>query len=136
MAPGHRAIAELDELLVLRERGEISAEEHRRRVDQVLQRALLLTEGQRAPTARVGLISAVVWIGLGLGLAFLSSRLGAPQLSGWLALLAGPAALAVVGRRHSLNRRRDWILAGGIAFGIAWVVSGLALCIGAMAMYG
>ena len=136
MTLGPRVTAELDELFLLRERGEISAEEHRRRVDQVLQRALLLSKAHRAPTGRVGVISAVVWVTLGLGLAFVSSSLEVPQLSGWLALLAGPAALVVVGRRHGLHRRRDWLVAGGIAFAVAWVVLGLTVCVGAMAIYG
>ena len=136
MALGPRVIAELDELLLLRERGEISADEHRRRVDQVLERAPLLTEVHRAPVGRVGVISAVVWIGLGLGLGVPELALGAPQLSGWLPLLAGPAALVVVGRRHRLHRGLDWVAAAAVAFVTALVLAGFGACVAAMALYG
>jgi hypothetical protein len=93
-------------------------------------------EVYRAPVGRVGVVAAVVWIALGLGLAFVSSRLGAQQLAGPLALLAGPAALAFVGRRHDLHRGRDWLVAGAIALAIGWVLAGLGACIAAIALYG
>lgn len=124
-----RLVAELDDLLDLRERGRIGPGEHRRRVDR------LLAHERRATRRRVGIITAVGWVGVGLALAYVSAQLGAPKLSGWLALFAGPVVLLVVGRRQRLSRRRDWIASAGIALGLVWLFGGLAMCVFAMAVY-
>jgi hypothetical protein len=124
-----RLVAELDDLLDLRERGRIDPAEHRRRVDR------LLVHERRTARRRVGITTAVGWGVTGLAFACVSAQLGAPKLSGWLALFAGPVVLLVVGSRHRLRRRRDWIASAGITLFLVWLIGGLAMCVFAMALY-
>ena len=86
--------------------------------------------------ARVGLISAGLWAVLGLVLAYLSSSLGSPTLSGPAALLSGPVALVVVGWRYKLHGAGDWIRAGLTALGAGLVVGGVLIFFWTMLEYG
>jgi hypothetical protein len=67
---------------------------------------------------RTGLVAAVLWAAIGITVAFLSARAGAPTASGWLALLTGPVVLFVVGQRARVRGRGDWIAAGFLEFGV------------------
>jgi hypothetical protein len=67
------------------------------------------------PTLRAGIIAAVLWAVIGLATAWLSAQAGAPAASGWLALLSGPVALVIVGRRYDIRRLSDWTGAGVVA---------------------
>jgi len=67
------------------------------------------------PTIRAGIMAAVLWAVIGVAAAWLSAQAGAPTASGWLALLSGPVALVVVGRRYDIRRLSDWTGAGVVA---------------------
>jgi hypothetical protein len=91
---------------------------------------------RRGRIVRIALISAVLWVLLGLGLAFVSARLGYPTLSGYLAVLSGLLAVLIVGRRLGLKGSGDWIRAILLTVGIMWLVVGFASCAAAILIYG
>lgn len=61
-----------------------------------------------------GIATAVLWVAIGLGVAWLSAQAGAPTASGWLALLSGPVALLIAGRIFNIRGPRDWIGVGAV----------------------
>jgi hypothetical protein len=85
------------------------------------------TGRRRSPWVRTGLVAAILWVGLGLAVAFLSARAGAPTASGWLALLTGPVVLFIVGQRARVRGRGDWALAGLLEFGVVLVLGTTAI---------
>ena len=96
-----------------------------------------MTQVQRAPVGRVGIISALGWVALALGIWFLSSRLGI-QLSSIepLMYVAGPAVFAVIGRLHRLNHPVDWVAAGAVTFVLALILGIFSACVVTMAVVG
>jgi hypothetical protein len=84
------------------------------------------TEPRRA-WLRVGSISAVLWIVLGLPIAYLSDRLGAPTWAGPLGLLSGPVILRIVGRRQGLHDSWAWTQAWLFQLGFALLIASVAL---------
>lgn len=83
--------------------------------------------GPRRAWLRVGLISAVLWIVIGPALAYLSDRLGAPTLSGPIAVFTGPVVLRIVGRRQGLQDGWSWTQAGVFAFGVVLLIGSVVL---------
>lgn len=88
------------------------------------------------PWKRVGVLSALLWTVVGLAAAWVSAQLGAPRLSGWLALLSGPVALWVVGSRYRLASGGDWTRAGCFGLIVAVAIFGAGSAFYAMALYG
>jgi hypothetical protein len=84
------------------------------------------TVGRRA-WLRVGSVSAVVWIVLGLAVAYLSDRLGAGAWSAPLALIAGPIILRVVGQRMGLRDSWAWTQAWLFQLGFALLIASVVL---------
>lgn len=78
--------------------------------------------GRRSPWVRTGLVAAILWVVIGLVVAFVSARVGAPTASGWLALFTGPVVLFIVGQRARVRGRGDWVLAGMLEFGLVMVM--------------
>jgi hypothetical protein len=89
-----------------------------------------------SPWKRVGLISAVAWMVLGLLGAWLSAQAGAPRLSGWIAILTGPIALVVVGRYYRVQGPRAWAGAGCIALALALTILLGGILVLTLATYG
>jgi hypothetical protein len=88
------------------------------------------------PWKRVGVLSALLWAAVGLAAAWVSAQLGAPRLSGWLAMMSGPLALWIVGSRYRLASRGDWTRAGCIGLIVAGAILGVGGAFYAMALYG
>jgi hypothetical protein len=80
--------------------------------------------------------AALLWAVVGLAAAWVSAQLGAPRLSGWLALLCGPLALWIVGSRYRLASRGDWTRAGCFGLIVAGAILGAGSAFYAMALYG
>ena len=85
---------------------------------------------------RVGVLSALVWVGVGLGLAYLSAALGAPTLSGWLAIIAGPVAFGIVGSLHGLSGQRDRARAGCLGLAVALGIFTIGIMVYVMSLDG
>ena len=85
---------------------------------------------------RAGFVASLLWVVAGVGLAYVSAQAGKPTASGWLALLAGPVMLAIVGRRFRLRGWRDWLKAGLIAISAIVVVGGVVIFFAALAGFG
>jgi hypothetical protein len=85
---------------------------------------------------RAGLVAALLWIGLGLALAYAAARVGIPGASGWLAVVAGPVAIAIAGQRARLIATGDWVRAGALAVLIVTFSLMMFSCSSAMMKYG
>jgi hypothetical protein len=70
-----------------------------------------------SPWLRVGLITALLWVIIGLAVAFVTDRLGHPRDSGVYAAWVGPIAYLIVGLRLRLSGLANWIRAGAMAIG-------------------
>lgn len=82
---------------------------------------------RRRAWIQVGLISAVLWVVIGLVVGYVSTQLGTPTLSGWLALLTGPVVLRIVGRREHLDGSWAWTQAGLFQLGVVILAVSVAL---------
>lgn len=83
--------------------------------------------GRRRAWLRVGLVSAALWIVIGLAVAYVGTRLGARTLAGWLALLTGPVVLRIIGRRQPLQDSWAWTQAGLLQLGVVILVVSVAI---------
>ena len=82
------------------------------------------------------MLTAVLWVVIGVALAWVSAQAGMPTASGWLALLSGPIALVVVGRRSQLRGLGDWVMATVIAIVAVMAVGGAGIFIWTILAYG
>ncbi len=78
--------------------------------------------GRRRVWLRVGLISAALWVVIGLAIAYVSSLPGVPTVTGWLPVLTGPVVLRFVGRRQQLHDSWAWTQAGLLQLGVVILV--------------
>ena len=83
----------------------------------------------RPRAIRAGIIAAVLWCAIGVIAAWLSAQAGAPTASGWIALLSGPVALVLVGRRYDIHRLSDWTGAGIVAVLVVVGIGSVAIFI-------
>lgn len=83
--------------------------------------------GRKRAWIKVGLISAVLWVVIGLVVGYVSTHLGAPTLAGWLALLTGPVVLRIVGTREHLRGSWGWTQAGLFQLGVVILAVSVAL---------
>jgi hypothetical protein len=89
-----------------------------------------------APVVRVALVSTVLWVLFGLGVAYVSALLGAPQASASLALLIGVPVVWVVGRRAGLHSRGSWVRAVLLTIVFAWLLFGVGIVAYSILLYG
>ncbi|HEY8637096.1 MAG TPA: hypothetical protein VIL81_07505 [Candidatus Limnocylindrales bacterium] len=82
---------------------------------------------RRRAWLRVGLISAVLWIVIGLAVAFVTSHLPGQTVTGWLPVLTGPVILRIVGRRQGLHDSWSWTQAGLLQLGVVILVISVAI---------
>jgi hypothetical protein len=79
------------------------------------------------PWLRVGLISAVLWMVIGLAIVLVIDHLPGEPVIGWLPALSGPVILWIIGRRHGLHGSWSWTQAGLFQLGFVILVLSVAI---------
>jgi hypothetical protein len=80
----------------------------------------------------VAKLVGILWIPVGLIVAFVSKQAGYPQASGWLFIAAGLAMVWIVGRRYGLSGKRTWARAVIGSFVVLALVGSAVLWLWAM----